>query len=158
QAQLGRWSRGGKDNLVELPALFVDIDDPSGALWHLTFFDPPPSIIVHSGRGYHAYWLLNRPIADFAVAERVLKELAHRLGGDTALSVAQSMRLVGTANTKTGRDGALCPLVQFAPERQYALSAFTPLLRPPPLIRWHTAWERDTPWDLSGGSSIAAAV
>src|SRR5258708_11590658 len=35
QGHLGRWSRGGKDNLGVLPALFVDIDEPDCALWNL---------------------------------------------------------------------------------------------------------------------------
>src|SRR5690349_1626687 len=28
KTNLGRWSRGGKADLSELPALFVDVDDP----------------------------------------------------------------------------------------------------------------------------------
>src|SRR5258708_6599367 len=101
---LGRWSRGGKDNLSVLPALFVDIDDPDCALWNLAFFEIEPSMIVHSGHGYHAYWFLDKPTTDFATADVLLKELAHSLGGDPILSVAQSMRLAGTVNTKPGRE------------------------------------------------------
>jgi hypothetical protein len=55
KTNLGRWSRGGKYDLSELPALFIDIDDPHGALDRLLGFDLPPSCIVSSGRGYHAY-------------------------------------------------------------------------------------------------------
>ena len=114
---LGRWSRGGKADLVELPALFVDIDDPGPALWNVTFFPIPPSILVYSGRGYHAYWLLGTPTTDFQHADLILKGLAERLGGDPVLTVAQSMRLPGTINNKSGRESALCRLVENAPER-----------------------------------------
>ncbi|HVO44592.1 MAG TPA: DNA-primase RepB domain-containing protein [Aggregatilineales bacterium] len=121
---LGRWTRGGKEDLVALPALFVDMDDPGCALWHLTFFDLAPSIIVQSGRGYHAYWLFKTPTRDFHLADRALKGLAQALGGDGVLSVAQSMRLPGTVNTKPGREGILCSLVQFEPEQRYSLTEF----------------------------------
>src|SRR5689334_6072841 len=96
QNDLGRWSRGGKSDLTELPALFVDIDQPEDALPRLGWFDLPASCILHSGRGYHAYWFLKSPTTDFFAADKAIRGLAHHLGGDEALSVAQSMRLPGT--------------------------------------------------------------
>ena len=127
---LGRWSRGGKADLLELPALFVDIDAPDPALWHLTFFAPPPSMLVSSGRGYHAYWLLDTPTTDFQQADLVLKGLAERLGGDSVLTVANSMRLPGTLNTKSDRENALCHLVDCDPERRYLLAEFASIIPP----------------------------
>jgi len=135
---LGRWSRGGKAELIELPALFTDIDDPGPALWNVTFFPIRPSILVHSGRGYHAYWLLDTPTTDFQQADLILKGLAERLGGDSVLSVAQSMRLPGTINNKAGRENALCHLVDYAPERRYHLAEFSRLTpTQPESFRWH---------------------
>jgi hypothetical protein len=111
RGNLGRWSRGGKSDLAVLPAVFADLDQPDDALWRLTFFDLPPSCVVHSGHGYHAYWFLETPTTDFATADRIIRGLADHLEGDKALSVAQSMRLVGTINTKPGRDSTVCQLV-----------------------------------------------
>ena len=125
---LGRWMRGGKRDLVCLPALFVDIDQPEEALLRLGWFDLPASCIVKSGHGYHAYWFLNPPTVDFALADKVLRGLAQHLNGDEALTVAQSMRLPGTINTKVGRESALCSFVGYHPERLYDLSEFMPYL------------------------------
>ncbi|MEP7287906.1 MAG: hypothetical protein ABI947_19315 [Chloroflexota bacterium] len=125
---LGRWSRGRKSNLACLPALFVDIDQPDNALIRLGWFDLPASCILHSGRGYHAYWFLDPPTTDFIQADKLLHGLAQRLNGDAALSVAQSMRLPGTINTKLGRAHAVCHFVGYHPERRYDLTEFKPFL------------------------------
>ncbi len=42
------------------------------------------------------------------------------------MSPAQSLRLVGTRNTKPQVGGALCRLLEFYPERRYALDDFAP--------------------------------
>src|SRR5689334_13752496 len=78
---LGRWSRGGKSELGLLPALFVDIDDPDNALLRLGWFDLPASMILHSGHGYHAFWLLEVPTTDFQTADKAIHGLAKHLGG-----------------------------------------------------------------------------
>lgn len=128
---LGRWSRGGKHDLACLPALFVDIDDPDAALMRLGWFDLPATCILHSGRGYHAYWLLETPTTDFPRADRAIRGLAQHLSGDEALTIAQSMRLPGTRNTKAGRDEALCHLVAMHPDRLYSLDEFEPFMPSP---------------------------
>ena len=111
EAGLSRWQRGGASQIVALPALFVDVDqrDPQ-AFVALKRFTPSPSWIVHSGGGFHAYWLLDRPTSDFKTAQHLLDQLATALNGDR-LSVAQSMRLVRTRNVKAGRHDALCQVV-----------------------------------------------
>ncbi len=131
QHDLGRWSRGGKSELTELTALFVDIDQPENALPRLGWFDLPASCILHSGQGYHAYWFLETPTTDFAAADKAIRGLAQHLGGDEALSVAQSMRLPGTINTKRGRNFALCHFVSYHPARLYTLGEFAPFIAQP---------------------------
>jgi hypothetical protein len=147
QRDLGRWSRGGKSDLAALPALFADLDEPEDALIRLGWFDLPASCILHSGRGYHAYWFLERPTTDFVTAEQALHGLAGCLRGDEALSVAQSMRLPGTINTKPGRADTPCTLVGYHPERLYNLDEFRPFI-PRPLIypyrhRMNPIWTPD---------------
>jgi RepB DNA-primase from phage plasmid len=125
KTDLGRWSRGGRGDLLALPALYVDIDQPDDLLFSLLRFDLPPSCVVHSGHGYHLYWYLETPTRDFAQADKVLRALALQFKGDKKMTVAQSMRLAGTWNTKPERESVLCSLVQHHPDYRYSLSAFS---------------------------------
>ncbi|MBN8595839.1 MAG: hypothetical protein J0M33_29060 [Anaerolineae bacterium] len=125
---LTRWQRGGLSDVVALPALFCDIDDPSDVMsQRLHGFSPAPSILVHSGGGYHAYWLLDEPTADLPTASCLLDDLATHLGGDH-LSVATSLRLPGTRNTKPERAGMICQLLDCT-DRAYGLSDFAPFMK-----------------------------
>lgn len=126
---LSRWKRGGTADVVALPAFYTDIDDPTDTtLMKLRGARLPPSMIVHSGGGYHAYWMLDEPTHDLDTAGQVLQGLARVFGGDH-LSVAQSLRLPGTRNSKRSRDGALCRLVEIS-NRHYHPSDFQPLMPP----------------------------
>ena len=120
---LTRWQRGGAAEVVALPALFVDVDDPSvEALNLVQSANPSPSCIVASGGGYHAYWWLEEPTADLPTARDLLRGLAAALHGDP-LSVAQSLRLPLSHNTKPMRGNALCRVLEIH-DRRYALDAF----------------------------------
>ena len=111
---LRRWQRGGTVDVAALPALFVDVDDPSpDALERLQSMSPVPSCIVSSGGGYHAYWWLDEPATDLEMARRLLRGLAAVLHGDM-LSVAQSLRVPSTVNTKPARDKAQCCVVSLS--------------------------------------------
>ena len=122
-ADLGRWRRGGKRDLVSLPALWVDIDtDPAIALTRLDRFVIPPSCVVRSGGGIHGYWFI-QPTSDLAEADLALHGLAQTLSGDKT-NVAQSLRLPGSINTKPARNGAICQIIDFHPERRYHLADF----------------------------------
>jgi len=126
---LGRWKRGGAAEVVALPAFYTDIDDPTPAtLMKLRGARLPPSVIVHSGGGYHAYWLLDEPTRDLHLARQVLQGLARIFGGD-GLSPAQSLRLPGTVNHKPERSGAVCHLVESS-DRHYHPSDFGPFVLP----------------------------
>lgn len=127
---LTRWKRGGAADVVALPALFVDVDDPSvEALTRLRCAQPAPSCIVASGGGYHAYWWLDAPTTDLNAARLLLRGLAAALGGDR-LSVAQSLRVVSSTNTKPSRGNALCRLIELH-ERRYCINNFTAYLPHP---------------------------
>ena len=130
QKDLGRWSRGGRGDLLALPALYTDIDAPDDLLlFRLLRFELPPSCIVHSGHGYHLYWYLETPTREFAQADKTLRALAAYFKGDEKMTVAQSMRLPGTWNNKPGRERALCSLLQHHPDWRYPLSAFSRYVR-----------------------------
>jgi hypothetical protein len=120
---LRRWQRGGAADVVALPALFVDVDDPSTeAFIQLQRAVPSPSSIVASGGGYHAYWWLDEPTADLTTARHLLRGLATALHGDR-LSVAQSLRVPQSHNTKPMRGNALCRVLELHDHR-HALNSF----------------------------------
>lgn len=108
---LKRYRRGGADDLLALPALFVDVDDSSStALKRLQDMRPAPTWITFTGGGYHAYWLLDEPLTDTSLARKLLRSLAKATYGDF-LSPANSLRLPHTHNTKPHRKDALCRVI-----------------------------------------------
>ena len=140
QTNLGRWRRGGSNDLLALPALFVDVDDPApDVLRRLQTTEPNPSCITYTGGGFHAYYFLASPLRDFVRARFVLHALAERFGGDH-LSPAQSLRLPNTCNTKPHRGNALCRVVVLQPDRCFTLADFGFDLPPP----CHTSSGRPT--------------
>lgn len=142
QQGLTRYRRGGKADLCEIPALFADLDRPDSSAKRLSNFALPPSYVVSSGRGLHAYWLLQKPTRDWKIVEQILCGLASCLGGDPAISIAQSLRLPGTVNTKPGRNNILCQIVEHHPERYYELQQFTPFILNPSRAKTQTVWLR----------------
>ncbi|QDZ07470.1 hypothetical protein FPZ24_08230 [Sphingomonas panacisoli] len=122
---------GSAANAMECPALWVDIDCAAQgiagdhAIQVLQFLPLPPSIIVNSGGGLHAYWLLedktdvSEASATRTVVVQALKALVHILAGDPKCAdIARIMRLPGTFNSKAKTvalyDGepALCEVVE----------------------------------------------
>jgi RepB DNA-primase from phage plasmid len=123
QRDLGRWRRGGRNDLADLGAVFVDLDCVADeALGRLSQRDPPPSCVVKSGWGVHAYWWLSQPSHDWLTLERALQRLRHDLQGDRT-SVVQCLRLPNTINTKPDRQRAVCQIVHLTHDR-YPLQHF----------------------------------
>lgn len=94
-------------NCAELPAVWIDIDGakPLDALMGCFH---PPSCIVDSGGGLHAYWLLAEPLDitetehnDGHPAVALMQGLARIFASDRSVAdLARVMRLPGTTNTK----------------------------------------------------------
>ena len=126
---VNRWNQGGrgcyftpstikcgcrrqKPNAVETVALWVDIDFKSitegspVAEKRLTTLRYPPTWMVRSGHGLHAYWVFKEALPTQQYLERIeaaLRQLADVLGGDLQVChVVALMRLPGTHNTKGG--------------------------------------------------------
>lgn len=113
-----------------VPGAWVDVDPPKEAdgadlvAWRaraldvVRAFGPAPTVIVDSGRGFHAYWLFvavarldgpDRARVGATIAA-VNRALVGRLGGDSAATdLARVMRLPGTRNPKPG--GGACVVV-----------------------------------------------
>ena len=112
KGNLGRWRRGGNAEVLALPALYTDLDDPSAtALELLRSFRPLPSCITFTGGGFHAYWWLAQPLFDLDLAARLLRTIGRELKGDP-MSISQILRLPGSVNTKPKRNRARCRIVE----------------------------------------------
>lgn len=57
-------NRSRKADIALSPAIWLDIDDKSPEIYaKLEEHHYPPTMLIDSGRGYHAYWLLKEPVA-----------------------------------------------------------------------------------------------
>jgi len=125
--------RGRTEDVRCLGATWVDMDfkvfqDEQEALVTLSRFSAKPSIVVHSGGGFHPYWLLDEgiPAGQLNEVVRVNKGLSVGLGPagtplDPATDAARVLRLPGTRNFKytPPRDARV---IHWEPERRYKLS------------------------------------
>lgn len=127
--------RGGADQSLALPGMYSDIDYGDAGHKHAVGEDrlplppdesaawavadrsglPTPSVVVNSGGGLNAYWLLDQPyliqdqyrrhVADLSATwQRILGESARNLGFDYGTGVgdlARVLRMPGTDNLKT---------------------------------------------------------
>ena len=115
-----------------LYALFAELDfkdvAEDRARARLAEFALPPSMIVGSGGGLHAYWLLDEPLdlqnGGAARAGRLLRGLAGVLGADQkSAEPARILRLPGTLNHKYDPPREVT-LELFEADRRYPLSEF----------------------------------
>lgn len=98
-AEEARDRKAKKQDITQCVMLHVDVDDPSEtALARLISADPKPSVIIASGGGYQAFWLLETPVHDIPRVELYNKALAEKLGGDNCHNADRIMRLPGTIN------------------------------------------------------------
>ena len=92
---------------------FIDVDfnnvteSPDVITRALQEAEFPPSKVIHSGHGLHAYWLFDEPVPatpkNTALYEELLRSLAAKFAGDPACcEAARLMRLPGSHNSKNG--------------------------------------------------------
>jgi hypothetical protein len=98
---------GKKENIVEIPGLWVDIDykdiDPKEADRRLSEFPFKPTLIINSGGGLHVYWIFKEPSTkeEMDLCEATMSGMVVRLGGDKqAAEAARILRIPGTLNHK----------------------------------------------------------
>ena len=129
---------GSKANLADARVLWLDYDgNPAELRCKLGAFSLPPSLIVHSGGGAHAYWLLCEPFAllseeQITRFEHVLKGLADALGGDqSATDASRVLRIPGTVNypdkkkSAKGRETAPSRIAEHT-DKLYSFDDFEP--------------------------------
>lgn len=105
--------RAEKKDVRTVRALHVDIDPRAGedpqeckerALAALAVYDPRPSVVVDSGGGVQAFWMLAEPITldgtdeKWAAVERYNIAIQVAFGADSCFNVDRIMRLPGTIN------------------------------------------------------------
>jgi hypothetical protein len=134
-----RTASGTLDDLSELPALFVDVDDEVALATlprRLRGF-PRTALVVNSGRGRHLYWKLAQPIdvstqEGVALAGYLLRNLTSEVGGDPACTDAsRCLRLPGSINypdekkRAAGRVPVRAEIIDLRPERVIDVTWFT---------------------------------
>lgn len=93
------------------PAAWIDVDDKSQpvglmekksrSVLHLLNSDIKPSLVVDSGNGIHAYWIVGAVAPeDHKRLGEVNKRLAKKFGGDHVHDIARVLRLPGFDNVK----------------------------------------------------------
>ncbi len=123
-ARDGRSGKGRAEDCTTTGTLWADYDnttlEPVQERIRLTGI-PNPSIVVNSGHGIHAYWLLSERVGSEAIP--VVKAIVKATGADPIPAhKAAPMRLPGSMNCK--RSPVPCHILQ-ASWRRYALEDFT---------------------------------
>jgi len=121
------------ESIKTVRCLWCDVDDvtvkEAHGRWKAAGI-PEPSIVVRTGNGVHAYWLLDRDLTTAAERELlvgILPGFYAAFGGDHVQNLSRVMRPPGTLNYKEVRNGkspVLCNLVLYKPERKYPIAAF----------------------------------
>jgi len=102
--------RGGIANVASVNCLYAEFDatpkyDKMAILGHIEKLPMAPSVLVDSGGGVHAYWLLTDPVTLTNNNRDELRDIQARwvafVGADTsAKDLARVLRLPGTQNKK----------------------------------------------------------
>jgi hypothetical protein len=98
------------EDVAAINCLYAEFDAGAGSkstlFTHVADLDPQPNIIIDSGGGYHAYWLLLEPgVIGVDISREDAQKLQYAwvemVGGDEgAKDLARVLRIPGTLNTK----------------------------------------------------------
>jgi hypothetical protein len=119
---------GSKAGVSRLWALWADLDKKDGYTRESRFkqlLELPhhPSILVWTGGGLHAYWLLRESaegLDELNHAERIMRQVAKGLGGDPVHDRSRIMRVPGTQNFKFGEPRPVV-MEHYNPDLRYGL-------------------------------------
>lgn len=128
-----RKNKSGKEaDVLHVPGLWLDIDPKHAtyeeAMQVVKSLPTPPTAIVSSGNGIHAYFKFNEP---FEVVDdnsfKFIKELSLKLHifakADNTADLARLLRVPNSMNVKSLMDAKLCSLVEFA-DATYSIDSF----------------------------------
>ena len=110
-------STGTNTDVQELVTFWVDLDskdfghDMELTRSQLNYFPLKPSIIVNSGHGYHAYWVLHEPIEitqnNFEDITKVSAAIHHKVSADATHDLRRILRVPSTPNVKDPNNSKL---------------------------------------------------
>lgn len=127
-------------DIAAINCLFADFDakdfnnDIFNALTHIVGLDPQPSVLISSGGGYQAYWLLETTFMldthdDRNRAKQIQRDWVVFVGGDEkAKDLSRILRVPGTQNYKYAEQPAVT-LMRADFDRLYNLSALETIAR-----------------------------
>ena len=167
----GNHQRTRADDVAAVSCLFADLDakafegGKAAALAHVDSLSPAPSVVIDSGGGYHAYWLLSEPYLLTTATKReragsVQGRWVALVGGDTgAKDLARILRVPGTRNLKYP-DRPLVTVIRADFEQLYDLDALESLLpaTPPPAPVSPPDSRRATRWARAALENELAAL
>lgn len=155
--------RATLETVAAINCLYAEFDTSAqftkaSLLAHVQALTPPPSVIVDSGGGYHAYWLLDEPFLLTSQAERVRAQglqyawVAHTGADPAAKDLARVLRVPGTTNRKPAYAPHFPPVrfVQAELERTYALAELEQAATPTLAVQ--------QPLDVADGEAAAENV
>lgn len=126
--------RGLERQSIGSSVLYVDVDaydNQTSALATLRAYPLPPTMIVSSGNGLHAYWLLDKLETEIDEVKARNKQLAieinkldMRADADSCFDLARVLRVPDTYNVK--RTPIKCEIIEYHEDRIYRLSDFAP--------------------------------
>jgi len=125
-----------KESVTMARALFADFDGITveEALARIRKAGlPEPSVVIVTGGGCHAYWLLLQPMTNLSEWTATIKGIIKAVGSDKSVHDApRVMRLPGTRNVKPDRPGRpWCQIVSTADTRHEVASFATTILSKP---------------------------
>jgi hypothetical protein len=125
---------GTKRHVAQCKSVWMDFDLIRAAeLPHrLPSHLKTPNLVVDSGHGIHAYFLLDEPFdvstdTNREAFENMLRNLYKAVGADATCDVSRLLRLPGFLNVKDARNGrepVLCTLLHCDPSRTFSIDLF----------------------------------
>lgn len=124
-----RIKSGKEEYIYNITSLWVDLDSDTGftkeqGLSRLQGFKLKSSIVVDSGNGLHAYWLLKTPELVNPDTKGILRGLARILGADHCFDLPRILRVPGTKNYKDPNNPKKVKIIVFEPELRYSFNEF----------------------------------
>ena len=95
----------------------------------LAAFPLPPTAIIRSGHGLHAYWLMHEP-EEPGVLSELSERIARKLDGDNVFDAARIMRIPGTINWKDPEHPVDVVIEELDVDRRYSPGDFDDVLPP----------------------------
>jgi P4 family phage/plasmid primase-like protien len=122
--------RGLEADSMGASVLWLDYDCYSSQLEgfnRLKALPKPPTLIVNSGKGLQAYWLLDRFCTDLRAIKARNKKIAKEIdptAGDSCFDLARVLRAPDTFNMKDPERPVLCTILSYDPTLIYTLEDF----------------------------------